>query len=547
MMARSNSKVARARPRRAVSFRQEVLDLHRRVFRRNQRRINASVFGYTTIFRRYEREYARGVRTYERRANFEELDRAMAQADVVYVGDYHTLAQAQRSFLRLVRRLPDSRPAVIALELIQARQQPALDEFLQSDLSEKSFERLISEHAEWALGSFANYRELLELSVRRGYRVIGIDAAGRGAAGATLEARDRLAARRIAQARREHPRAVVLVLVGELHVAPEHLPRKVAAAVGPACAPRQLTIYQNCEEVYWQLEQRGQQHEVEIVRVRPGEYCLNNTPPIVCQQSYLNWLEADEGVGNMETPEESFKEYARIIASLFDLPLGEALDEVEIATVADLSFLSRLRRRGDFSAADMRAIRRQILCSESYTIPRARMVYLGNLSINHASEEAAHFVRFVCAPSEEPKQLVDAFYARCLEEAIGFLGSKLINHKRKCPHVNHFEQVLRSRAASAEDRKLARMVLKHDRAARSRRVRGLTSLFTSGPDLFNALTHVIGYQLGDRLYYGLVAGSINKAEIRSLFFDTFEDEGSALATYLYLAWRCVEVKVPERF
>ena len=57
--------------------------------------------------------------------------------------------------------------------------------------------------------------------------------------------------------------------------------------------------------------------------------------------------------------------------------------------------------------------------------------------MNHASEEATHFLRHVVSGCQEPLNLVDAFYARALEEAVGFLGSKMLNHKRKCPHV-HF-------------------------------------------------------------------------------------------------------------
>src|SRR3954471_12238128 len=84
------------------SFRRQVVDLHRAIFRRNQTRINESVLGYTPAFRRYERDYQRDVARFDDRASFAELDTAMAASDLVYVGDYHTLPQAQRSFLRLL-------------------------------------------------------------------------------------------------------------------------------------------------------------------------------------------------------------------------------------------------------------------------------------------------------------------------------------------------------------------------------------------------------------------------------------------------------------
>jgi len=529
--------------------RQEIVALHRSIFRRNRERINQAVFGYTTAFRRYEQEYARGVKRYLRQASFDELDSAFKTAAFTYVGDYHTLAQAQRGFLRLVRRLPATRPVTLALELVPARHQAALDDFMAGRLAERAFLEIIERHAEWVRPSWENLRELFELARLRGYRVVGIDATGRGPAGATLAARDRLAARLLAREHRAHPDSLVLVLIGELHIAPSHLPATVAAALASARvpAPRSLIVYQNCEEVYWQLEQRGLEHDVELVHMRRDEYCLINTPPIVCQQSFLNWIEVDEGALHLEAPEENFKEYARLVANFFDLPLGDALDEVEVATVVDLSFLSRLRRRGDFADADMREIKKQILRSESYYIPRARMVYLGNLSLNHAAEEASHFVRHACAPIHEPRQLVDAFYARCIEEALGFLGSKLINHKRKCAHAAHFEQVAKSRGAKPQERELARLVLMHARMEDGEKVRGLSRIYATDADLFNAVTHVLGYRLGDRLYYALVGDLIGKQELREIFLDTLEDEGEALATYLYLIGRLRGLKVPTRF
>ena len=56
--------------------------------------------------------------------------------------------------------------------------------------------------------------------------------------------------------------------------------------------PREpLTVYQNCECIWWELERDGRELEVEACVVRPGEWCLINTPPTVVQQSYLDWIE----------------------------------------------------------------------------------------------------------------------------------------------------------------------------------------------------------------------------------------------------------------
>ena len=107
-------------------------------------------------------------------------------------------------------------------------------------------------------------------------------------------------------------------------------------------------------------------------------------------------------------------------------------------------------------------------------------------------------------------------------------------------------RTLRQRNAQPFDRELAHSVLLHARMERGQKVRGLARIYEGDADMFNAVTHVLGYRLGDRLYYALVRGHIDKPELRSLFFDPFEDEGAAFATYLYLIGRLRGVEVPER-
>ncbi len=520
-----------ARPK---SFRKELVDLHRTLYKRNRVRINASVMGYTAEFRAYEGQYERAVRTYQRRATFEELDRELTRADLVYVGDYHTLKQAQRGFVRLLRRVPDDRPVIVALEYIQGKHQALVDRWMRGNASDDDLTNTVRGE-QWALGGWPSFKQIFELARDRGFSVLAIDSPGR------LAARDKFAAKRIAAALAKQPNARVLTLIGELHISPDHLPRQVEAELDDE--RRRLIIYQSSHEIYWQLAERGLEQDVELVKVANDAYCLLGTPPIVAQQSFLNWVDVEEEE-DLESPEETFKEYARVIASFFDIELGHALDEVEVTTVVNLSFLDRLRRRGDFSASDMRHIRRQILNSESYFIPRAKMVYLGKLSINHAAEEATHYIRYICTGALEPSALVDAFYARCMEEAIGFLGSKLLNHRRKAPSDAALEKLKRSR--DKHDRALARAVLKHARLEAGEKVRGMREIYESNADAFNAVTHVIGYRLGERLYYSVVSGDLPKRAIRDLFFERFEDEGNALMTFFSLVARTRNVKMPER-
>lgn len=530
---------------RGPTARQEIGRLQRRLFERQRRLISASVLGHTPAFRAYEERYRRRVRRSLREATAAEFLACAASADIVYVGDYHTLKQAQRSFLKLVQKLgPRRRPTLLALEFVQGRHQDALDAYLAGRLREATFLERIDYRRHQRFDVWPHFKPLFDEARKQRLPIIAIDRPG------TLPERDAYAARRIAAALAEAPEgAQLLVLTGQLHVAPPHLPAAVDAALAQrGLGKSSLVAYQNCEALYWQLQEAGREHEVEALVVRPGEWCLINTPPVIVQQSYLDWIDGGFEPVEVDAPERRFKELARLVARFLRLEgptLRAALAEVSVYTAGDLSFLRTLPARG-FSAREIALIEQQILGRESYYIPRAKIAYLANLSVNHAAEEATHFLRHVVSGAgDEPRGLLDGFYARALEEAYAFCGSKIVNPRRKCPHEPEFEKLARGKDLNAE---VARQVLDHKRIERGERSLGaLRRLYRArGADLFNAVTHSLGYMLGDRLYYALASGRMLKSEVRALFLDPLEDDGVPFVTYLELAHRLADVRLPPR-
>ena len=528
-----------------ATARQEIGRLQRALFARQGRLIAASVQRPTPQFEAYEARVQRRVRRFLREAGYDELLDAVTASDLVYVGDYHTLKQAQRSFLKLVQRVgARGRKQILALEFVEGRHQAALDAFLAGRISIPAFLERIVYRRHQRFDVWPHFAPIFEEARKRKLPVIAIDARGE------LDARDAYAARRIATAVAAHPGAQVLTLTGQLHVAPPHLPTAVARALGPrGRGLTSLSVYQNCEEIYWALQKAGRELDVEAALVRPGEWCLINTPPVVVQQSFLDWVEGGDEPLEGDHPERRFKELARLVAKflrLDDANFREALDGVQVYTASDLSFLASLPDRG-FSKREIRTIERQILARESYYIPRARIAFLANLSVNHAAEEATHFLRHVVSgASDEERGLVDSFYARALEEAYAFCGSKIVNPRRKCPHAPELEKLLRG--PDRFQRLVARMSLAHLRLERGQRPRtALRTLYReAGADLFNAVTHTLGYMMGERLYYALARGRILKSEVRQLFLDPLDEEGGPFLTYMDLASRLADVRIPRR-
>lgn len=509
------------------------LAFHLALFRRQKARIAQVVEGQTASFRAYEARYRRRTQEYRQLVPMAAVHQRVREADVVYVGDYHTLPLAQQTFLSLVERaLGAERPVVLALECVEGRHQALVDGYLAGRVTERSLLAKLGHGQETGAGAWSSLRPLLAFARRHKLRVIGIDRRAQGEG--SLALRDAYAAERIARAALSEERPRVMVLVGQYHVAPCHLPAQVERALGDA-APRQgLVVYQNSEGIWWRLAREGRVGSAEAVELPDGALCLLNASPVVCQQSFLDALEAEAGDGPLGNPSaaEHFREMAALIGRLAGVPVGRALDDVEVTTAVEGDVLARIQRRARFTRTELARMEKHLLSRESVYIPRARTAYLASLSLNHAAEEAAHFVRH-CAVGEAmeaPRRASDAFYARCLEEALGFFGSKLVNPRRTC--IGLPEWGLRFGETRGVDRQIAAFVLAHKAAERVGPEEAVKLLPLRRDRLFHGVSHALGYLLGEALYQAFDAGAVERTELRALFRDPFPDPRERYFTWV---------------
>ncbi|HLL53759.1 MAG TPA: ChaN family lipoprotein [Myxococcaceae bacterium] len=509
----------------------ESLRLHQSLYRHQKAQISGYLERASAAFKAYEARYRRRTAKYREPLDPRELAREVSAADVVYVGDYHTLRQAQQSYLELVRNAREAgRRVVMALEFIEGRHQEALDAYLSGRLKERAFRELIGHAPRSAFDLWSGFKPLFDYARESGVEVLAIDR--RASGGRSLEIRDRYAARRVAMAARAEDRPLVLVLMGQFHVVPAHLPARAKAALGKT-ERRHLVVYQNCEGVYWRLAREGLVGHVDAVRLSDDELCLFNASPVVCQQSFLDYLEAEGGDEPLleRAAGERFREMGRLLGKMLGLKVDAHLASVEVSTPADTHVLDRIAERGNFSERELAQIRKQLHAREGYYLPRAKLAYLGSLSLNHAAEEAAHCVRHACVGErmERPRRPAEAFYARCLEEALGFFGSKVVNPHRRCPDVADW--ALAFEGADPEARQVAAFVLAH-KAAETEHGEEAAKLVPLREDgLFHGVSHALGYLLGDAIYRAFDLGALSAEGMSQLFQDPFDQ---AQKTYFEL-------------
>jgi uncharacterized iron-regulated protein len=513
---------------------QTSLDLQHALFRHQQRQIDALVAGASKAFKAYEARYRRASTSFRRVISVADVHRRVAGADIVHVGDYHTLRFAQRTYLDLLKHaLQTGRRVVVALEFVEGRHQHAVDEYLGGRLSDRAFLDEIGHPYTGAFDIWPHFKPIFELARLRRLEVLAIDKRASGPK--SLPTRDAYAARRIAEAARADDRPLVLVLMGQYHVAPQHLPVHVTKALG-RCERRQLVVFQNPEGAWWKLARAGLVDGADAIELTDDVLAIFNASPIVCQRTFLDYCEAEAGDAPLEnggigaTVRTLVKEISRIVG----VRVKDPLSKLEVLTPNELDVLDRLQRRGGFSPKELGELKQHVLSGQSAFIPRARAIWLAGFSLNHAAEEAAHFVRYCAVGSamEQSRPRADAFWARCVEEAIAFFGSKLVNPRRTCTSLmtwsSHFLNDTPGHKATAA------FVLALS-SAPDVRVADVKRLVPTSLEQFTAVTHALGYLLGEALFQAHRAGRLDKAEVRALFTDRLEDGAEAYMRWLGVA------------
>jgi len=362
----------------------------------------------------------------------DEFRAALTAADVIFGGDFHAFAQAQRVHLRNLRNLAPYKKIVLAMECVPSRFQKPLDQFLARQISEAEFLKKVRWEKNWGF-AWGQYKPLFDLVREQGGRGIALNLVLPQRSLGALKKRDRHAADILAHAyRNKRADEAIYVVYGDLHVARERLPALFQKAAKRAPAPRVLTVFLNPEKIYFQLFKKNLEHAVSVIRFSRDEFCLLESPPWVKWQSYLIFLE--------ETLDESLYEddgsvdYSDHVDSLLKMmaaDLGvEAPSETSVYSFNDHDFLDLLNARLDDE--DFALVKKFVQNDIGFFEPRSVTAFLPRGTVNYAAHLAGHI--FHCRLSGRKTlglKFPQQFVALVWLEAVAFFLSKLVNPHRK--------------------------------------------------------------------------------------------------------------------
>ncbi|HER43015.1 MAG TPA: hypothetical protein ENO08_00970, partial [Candidatus Eisenbacteria bacterium] len=409
--------------------------------------LKREIFGIDKTWRSsYIREFQSGLQGYDRICSKEEvLDRAAA-SDIVYFGDYHPLEASQTLALDILTELKArGTDVVLALEMLYEYQQETLDRYMKRSISEKEFLDAVSYGSEWGF-SWESYGRFFAAAKDPFVPIFGIDYEPRDHL-RFIRGRDRMIAGKISTIRKFFPGHTILVVIGESHVAPGHLPEYVRAAAGAGL--KETTIVQNADEIYWKLLRRGRQ-DAEAVRVGAGRYCVFTASPMIKYQSYRCmidlWTEGEEC--DIHTPSivEMVDNILNFIAGgkgRVAVTVGEDWCEPVESVVPEVlcgstyrSIAARLRAMG-MSQRGVLAAEENLRRSGMCYIPAVNSLQVQRFDISCAAREAARFVLFAMRDEIGPERRIrrtmeDRFYAFVFEEALCLLGARIVNPVIPC-------------------------------------------------------------------------------------------------------------------
>lgn len=469
--------------------------------------------------RKYLREFNQAFRSYDSLLDSEQLQNALQSADIVLIGDYHALPNAQRQAASLIeqRALAGDRPVVLGVETIFARDQHILDEWWRREIDECELRQRIRFDLDWGY-DWAPFHELLVTARDHAEALYGLDCMPREDL-RKIGARDRHAAIKIAEIRERHPNAVIFVLFGESHLAPGHLPRLLSKQLP---GTKVLTILQNVDALYWRAAGEPAD-KVDAVRVNDDVLCVFNATPLEKYESYRlfldQWSRCDEGpdfaptIYNLIDSLASFLEINRYSPHNGTQPkfLIDMLPEVYGGSSDEM--LLRLISRKGIGGPESDSMLARVEERGSAYLPELNAFYVHDFQMMHAAEDATRFLHHACqglphrlngnGSKPHSKSRIDQFYTRVIESAVAYFGSRVLYPSRS--------------AYNADDAgPLSRVAV--DRAAKAA---------IRFDETFESVTQDFGYRIGSQIYDAYLAGKVLPSGLRRLFLAHLDEPGLA--------------------
>ena len=425
---------------------------------------NASALVHHPGLLEYSNSFEKSLPKKPKKCTQTELMKACKKSNVILYGDFHTHRQSQRGLVRLMRQLREllpTRPIVLGMECFKERDTELIRKYLLGELSEAKFLRKTQYANDWGF-PWNNYRMILETARDLNIAVRGIN--GPEAGRDSLKLRDRLAGRIITNTIENDPKALFLCMIGEHHLADNHLPLEIERFGKIDHGPLNvIRILNNIDQYFFHKPSTTSMHHhvSEILRLRPNMFCIMNSPPWIKWRSFAMWEEmrqmSFESAGDGETEDLIYTEDAFDLDLQF-LSLAETLSQflgLRLSKQAKSCFmieynpenqrLIEIQKSNKLSSMELESALQRVGMDGFYLFSKINRIVFSDLTLNHLAEAAGQFVQSsISNIDDQDLHSGEAFFRRVLKNAAGMIAGKILNPRRKGPTVQGMKQFFKN-------------------------------------------------------------------------------------------------------
>lgn len=521
--------------------RKKLLKLRVDFYRRTRRQID-SILGKTSkTLKVYQRKYDQQIEKLTGRAvSFKTFFNSIQNAGYILVGDFHSEAQSSRSLLRICREL-DKVKLVLALECIMTDQQNVLSSYLRGDIAESDFLKTTDWNTKWGFG-FEAIRPLLHWTQDTQTPVFGINYPEHN-----LKKRDQKIARRLTEIKKLYPKHVVVVQIGDYHLAEKHLPYEMTQ-LSRKDAKRSSNIqvvYQSPESTYFKYLQ-FKKEVPDFIRFSNSRWAIMSVMPWVKWQNYLLQLEKNEQEVDLTDHVALITQHcADIVGSKINLAGLSVSSGQQIAKKTLMQKINRL------PSELKKKITTDLQEGHSFYVPEIQEGVLGNYSLNHVARIAAQYI--LNEKKVISKSIINAkdnFLRLIWTEMVTYFLIKLINPKKKTSTFfdirtylseENFDDQGREALTLALEQKLIEMTTLQ---GQKNQVRKEFKKRRRSEKSYYAAAEILGGILGEKVFSAFKAGFLKFPEGESFIFKNVET--SLFEIQYYEALEIIE-SWPEQF